>query len=84
MGHEPSQLREIKAVYAGCCAREVTDTREKSHAWELLAKRHPNLTDLAPPQKDEVATMVAECRYVSVLDYSQGLGHTEALTIEAT
>ena len=68
VGHEPSQLRDIKAVYAGCCAREVTDTREKSQAWQLLAKRHPNLTDLAPPQKDEVATMVAECRYVSVLD----------------
>ncbi len=84
VGHEPRQLRDIKAVYAGCCAREVTDTRERSHAWQLLAKRHPNLTDLAPPQKDEVATMVAECRYVSVLDYSLGLGHTEALTIEAT
>ncbi len=27
--------------------------------------------------------MKAECKYVSVLDYSQGLGHTEALTIEA-
>ena len=49
----------------------------------LLAERHPNLTDLPPPQKDEVATMVADCRYVSVLDYSQGLGHTESLTVEA-
>jgi hypothetical protein len=28
-----------------------------------------------------VATMVAECRHVSVLDYSQGLGHTESLTV---
>lgn len=82
IGHEPRELREIKAVYAGCNAREVTDTKERSRAWKLLAARHPNLTDLAPPQKDEVATMVAECRYVSVLDYSQGLGHTEALTIE--
>ncbi len=84
IGHEPRQLREIKAVYAGCCAREVTDAKERSHAWQLLAERHPNLADLAPPQEDEVATMVAECRYVSVLDYSQGLGHAEALTIETT
>ena len=81
IGHEFKQLREIKAVYAGCIAREVIDTKERSHAWMLLAKRHPNLTDLAPPQKDEVATMVAECRHVSVLDYSQGLGHTESLTV---
>jgi nitroimidazol reductase NimA-like FMN-containing flavoprotein (pyridoxamine 5'-phosphate oxidase superfamily) len=82
VGHEPSELRQIKAVYAGCCAREVTDLKERSHAWTLLAERHPNLTDLAPPQKDEVATMMAQCRYVSVLDYSQGLGHTESLTVE--
>ena len=84
VGHEPRQLREIKAVYAGCHAREVTDTKERSRAWELLAKRHPNLTDLAPPQRSEVATMVAECRYVSVLDYSQGLGHTESLTVDVS
>jgi len=82
VGHEPSELRQIKAVYAGCCAREVTDVKERSHAWTLLAERHPNLTDLAPPQNDEVATMMAQCRYVSVLDYSQGLGHTESLTVE--
>lgn len=84
VGHEPHSLREIKAVYAGCHAREVTDLAERSHAWMILAARHPNLTDLAPPQNEEVATMVAECRHVSVLDYSQGLGHTESLTINAT
>lgn len=84
VGHEPTELRQIKAVYAGCHATEVTDLKERSHAWMLLAERHPNLTDLAPPRNDQVATMVAKCRYVSVLDYSQGLGHTESLTMEAT
>jgi nitroimidazol reductase NimA-like FMN-containing flavoprotein (pyridoxamine 5'-phosphate oxidase superfamily) len=81
VGHEPSELRQIKAVYAGCNVSEVTDPRQRSHAWDLLARRHPNLTDLAPPQSGEVATMVAQCRYVSVLDYSQGLGHTEEITV---
>ena len=84
VGHEPRELRDIKAVYAGCNAREVTNTKERSHAWQLLAERHPNLTDLAPPQNDEVATMVAECRYVSTLDYSKGLGHSESLTIDGS
>lgn len=82
VGREPSELRDIKAVYAGCHAEEVTDLAERSHAWKLLAERHPNLTDLAPPEKDEVATMVAKCRYVSVLDYSQGLGYSEPLTVD--
>jgi len=81
VGHEPAELSKVKAVYAGCKAREVTDLGERSRAWMLLAQRHPNLTDLAPPQLDEVATMVAECSHVSVLDYSLGLGHTETLTL---
>jgi nitroimidazol reductase NimA-like FMN-containing flavoprotein (pyridoxamine 5'-phosphate oxidase superfamily) len=82
VGREPGALRDIKAVYAGCRAREVTDLNEKGHAWMLLSERHPNLTDLAPPKKEEVATMVADCVHVCVLDYSQGLGHSESLTIE--
>jgi len=81
VGQEPSSLRDIKAVYAGCHAHEVTDLAERSRAWKLLAERHPNLTALAPPGTAEVATMKAECKHVSVLDYSRGLGHTEALTL---
>ena len=82
VAQEPSELQGIEAVYAGCIAREVTDPAERSHAWMLLAERHPNLTDLAPPQAAEVATMVAECRYLSVLDYSKGLGHAESLALD--
>lgn len=81
VGSEPKELRKIKAVYAGCEAVEVSDLAERSHAWDLLAKRHPNLTDLAPAQAANVATMVARCRHVSMLDYSQGLGHTESVSI---
>jgi nitroimidazol reductase NimA-like FMN-containing flavoprotein (pyridoxamine 5'-phosphate oxidase superfamily) len=81
VGEEPSELSKIKAVYAGCEVHEVTELGERSRAWMLLAERHPNLTDLAPPQTAEVATMVAECRYVSMLDYSKGLGHTESLVL---
>ena len=82
VGSEPHEIRQIKAVYAGCEVSEVTDLQERSRAWQLLAERHPNLTDLAPPQKAEVATMLAHCRHVSVLDYSQGLGYAESLTLE--
>lgn len=84
VGHEPHELRDIKAVYAGCRAFEVTDLKEKSRAWELLALRHPNLTDLAPPDSAEVVTVRADCIHLSVLDYSKGLGHTETLTIQST
>ncbi|HVM22099.1 MAG TPA: pyridoxamine 5'-phosphate oxidase family protein [Sphingomicrobium sp.] len=81
---EPAELRDIQAVYAGCAVHEVTHLAERSRAWELLAKRHPNLTDLAPPGNAEVATMAADCQHMSVLDYSEGLGHAETLTLADT
>jgi nitroimidazol reductase NimA-like FMN-containing flavoprotein (pyridoxamine 5'-phosphate oxidase superfamily) len=81
VAREPAEPRQIKAVYAGCAVSEVSELAERSRAWELLAKRHPNLTDLAPPGEAEVATMAADCKYLTVLDYSQGLGHTETLTL---
>jgi nitroimidazol reductase NimA-like FMN-containing flavoprotein (pyridoxamine 5'-phosphate oxidase superfamily) len=81
VGNEPAEIRQIRAVYAGCEVSEVRNGGERSRAWQLLALRHPNLTDLAPPQKSEVATMIAICKHVSVLDYTQGLGHTEELTV---
>ena len=81
VGCEPSEIQQIKAVYAGCNALELTDLADRSRAWNLLAERHPNLTDLAPPQDADVATMVAHCRHVSILDYTKGLGHTESISI---
>lgn len=82
VGQEPAQLRNVKAVYAGCTVSEVRDLAERSRAWMLLAERHPQLTDLAPPGTDDVVTMVAECKHVSVLDYSKALGHTEEFAVE--
>lgn len=81
IGGEPSDLRELKAVYAGAHANEVTDLKQGEHAWRLLVKRHPNLADLGLPKGSETALMQAVCKHVSILDYSRGMGHTEALTI---
>jgi nitroimidazol reductase NimA-like FMN-containing flavoprotein (pyridoxamine 5'-phosphate oxidase superfamily) len=80
---EPSFLGEIKAVYAGAHAVEVTDPAEPTLAWRLLAERHPNLDDFGLPDNSETALMRATCKYVSVLDYSRGIGHTEALVVDA-
>lgn len=80
VNREPDHLSDIKAVYAGAHAAEVTDAREREIAWNLLMERHPNLADFGPPSDDE-AMMHAACKYVSILDYSQGIGHTETLTV---
>ena len=81
VGGEAADLNQLKAVYAGAHASEVTDPAERKAAWQILADRHPNLADFHMPDPSVAALMRADCRYVSVLDYSKGLGHTEALTI---
>ena len=78
---EPSFLSAIKAVYAGAHAAEVKDPGERARAWRLLLERHPNLGDFGLPDDSTTALMRATCKYVSVLDYSKGIGHSENLVV---
>jgi len=81
VGREPKDMREAKAIFAGAQASEVVDPKERQHAWQLLVQRHPNLADFDLPASAEAALMRADCKHVSVLDYSKGFGHTEAFSI---
>lgn len=81
VGDEPRDFQSLKAVYAGAHAAEVTDADQRASAWRLLMRRHPNLSDFGMPDESEAAIVCATCKYVSVLDYSQGFGHTDAFTV---
>ena len=81
VGEEPRDVSELKAVYAGALAAEVTDLAEAEQAWRLLKSRHPNLAWLELPDGAETALMRASCKHLSMLDYSQGLGHSEAIDL---
>jgi nitroimidazol reductase NimA-like FMN-containing flavoprotein (pyridoxamine 5'-phosphate oxidase superfamily) len=81
VGSEPKTMNEAQAVYAGALASEVTDPKQRDHAWHLLTHRHPNLAGFDPPTKSDAAVMRAMCKYVSILDFTQGLGHTDGLTV---
>lgn len=83
VGHEPAQLGEASAVYAGAHAAEVTDPDQRKAAWRLLEQRHPNLGGYVIPKRSEVAMMKAELKFVSVVDFTKGLGHTEPFSITA-
>lgn len=79
---EPSDLADLKAVYAGAHASEITDPEERSAAWNLLMERHSNLAGFRMPEAAEAAFMRATCKYLSVLDFSQGFGYHEQLVID--
>ena len=83
IGKEPPDLRVAKAVFAAAFAAEITDTIERQHAWRVLMQRHPNLVGRAMPDKSVAALMRAECRDLSVVDYTKGLGHTDALHLSS-
>lgn len=83
VGEEPRDIREAKAVFAGAHASEVTDSKQREHAWRLLRRRHPNLTDFELPDRSQAAMMRAVCKYVSVVDYSMGLGHADVFVMAA-
>lgn len=79
---EPEELKDLKAVYAGAHAGELVDEKERAEAWRLLMERHSNLAGFQMPDSRESVFMRARCKYVSVLDFSQGLGHRDQLTID--
>ena len=81
IGQEPKDFRELKAVYAGARASEVTDPKQRDHAWHLLMERHPNLADFELPDRSESAMMRAPLMFVSILDFTKGFGHADELTV---
>ena len=79
---EPRDMSQLQAVYAGGQAREITDPAERDDAWRLLMQRHSNLAGFHIPDAKEAAFMRAQCKYISVLDFTQGPGHREQLIID--
>ena len=79
---EPAELEQLKAVYAGLTVREITDTQEQIEAWRLLMERHSNLAGFKIPASNQAVFMGGRCKHVSVLDFSEGAGHREQLTVD--
>jgi hypothetical protein len=78
---EPVELNQLTAVYAGAHAQEITDQRGRDDAWRLLMMRNSNLAGFNIPDPRDATFMHARCKYVSVLDYTQGLGHREQFVV---
>ena len=81
VGQEPAELHQAKAVFAGAHALEIKNSADRARVWKLLELRHPNLDAFDLPKRSDAAVMRADCRHVSLADYTKGLGHTEAFTV---
>jgi len=79
---EPADMRNLQAVYAGAHAREITDQAERDEVWRLLMERASNLSGFNMPEAQQAAFMKATCEHVSMLDFTQGIGHMEQFTVD--
>lgn len=78
---EPNDLHDLQAVYAGAHAHEITDEAQRQEAWKQLMQRHSNLAGSQIPTATEAVFMRARCKYVSMLDFTQGMGHREQFEV---
>jgi hypothetical protein len=83
IGSEPPDIRLAQALYAGAIASEVTELAERARVWRLLVRRHTNLMGATQPDWSQAALMRAQCLHLSVIDYTLGLGHRDALHFPA-
>ena len=81
---EPVDIHLLQAVYASARAHEITDEAERAEAWRQLMQRHSNLAGSQLPDATQAVFMRAMCEHVSVLDFTQGLGHREDLVLDAS
>ena len=70
---------EIEGLSISGTATPVTDPAEKDKVGALLFKKFPQVKDFMPPDMPPEAMVIyrIEPRFVSLLDYRKGFGHTE-------
>ena len=81
VGEEPQQIQYAKAVYAAALASQVRGQKARVAAWAILSTRHPYLSDFEMPGVGKGIMIRARCRYLTVLDYAQGLGHCDSVSL---
>lgn len=69
---------DIKGVSIGGRARRVTEAKEFQRVGELMFKKFPQISKYADfGEGMELALFRIDPEVISILDYSQGFGHTE-------
>lgn len=81
IGRDVIDPRSISGLSIAARASEVENAAMRKKAVDLLLDRRPALRQLAPPNPDHSAVMVAQPQQVTILDYSVSFGHTEIWTI---
>jgi nitroimidazol reductase NimA-like FMN-containing flavoprotein (pyridoxamine 5'-phosphate oxidase superfamily) len=81
VGRDFEDPRQIQALSIAANASDVRDPKQRDHAIDLVLGRHPALAAMGRPDLGHSAVIRAYCSIVTILDYSQGFGHADLLTV---
>lgn len=76
--------REIEGLSIAATAAEVTEPGEAEKVGRLMYQRFPQLASIEQTTVGAVRLYRVQPRFVSVLDYARGFGHTDVVEIAAT
>ncbi|CAB3647629.1 pyridoxamine 5'-phosphate oxidase family protein [Trinickia soli] len=82
--HDTSDLMAITGLSMAAHAQPVTDRAEAEKVLRMLPLKYPDMHALPMPMPspDQVRIFRVVPTVISVLDYSQGFGHTDLCTCE--
>jgi general stress protein 26 len=80
IGGDVSSGAPIQGLSMAARAEEVTDYGEIERMNQLVLDRYPEARVFAPPALS-IAVMRATPEIISLIDHSQGRGHTETVTV---
>ncbi|HIP80501.1 MAG TPA: pyridoxamine 5'-phosphate oxidase family protein [Kiloniellaceae bacterium] len=72
---------DIRGLSMGALAEPVTDAAEAQKVEQLMAGKYPQVVDILPEELDAMTLIRVTPKVISVLDYSQGFGHTDLVTL---
>lgn len=72
---------EIKGLSLGGTATPVTDPQEIEKVGALMFAKFPQARDFGPDVQHAMELYRVEPSVISVLDYTQGFGHTDLVTV---
>lgn len=81
--HDTPQVMAITGLSMAARAQRVTDPREGEEVIGMLLRKYPQQDAPMPiemPKPQDVAIFRLVPEVISVLDYSQGFGHTDLVT----
>jgi nitroimidazol reductase NimA-like FMN-containing flavoprotein (pyridoxamine 5'-phosphate oxidase superfamily) len=75
--HDTSDIMAITGLSMAAHAHQVDDRAEAQRVLRMLSLKYPESLSLPMPTPDDIRLFRVTPTVISVLDYSQGFGHTD-------